>query len=902
MIPIRRGPLVEARATEAVAAATTVKAGQFVSWPASKGEARGMVISVHKANRVPGVPHVQDATAAAPAARVQLFAKAGKMWEATTAYIGLPVSALTSIADLPLVSATEAVVPGSFDEIRQTVRQAISHRIEELTGVRPDLWLYDLGATWAVYCVGYTDENLMMVDYVLDGTGTATLGDPVEVRPITLYQVVLEEAVESVVDEHGARVLEASGKAADGGRIFQMLLIAYGDSKNNRRYPEAVMRAAAPLYEGAKSYDHHRTPEELSTSTISGLIGTFRNVSATLLGLEAELHLLPSATHAAEALDMALVNQAAGLDPLIGVSQDVMARWRTISVAGRAMQEAVEITSVLSVDVVAHPAAGGMATRMVAAGDPTKQSHPQPKENHPVNLKQLLALLRAAESDAQRTALLQEHARVLEAAGFTDAEALAAATNQAATEAAAPPVAPTQAATEAVISKGSINGRLIVATAVSAAGLGEHMVESIIGELPAQFTEADVVAKVGSTVRLLEHFEKQGLAPTVPAAYAKVTADSLDKKTVRLDQMLAGNFREGGYQSLKSAYLDIAPDLGVTVRSDQFSESLNRSILRESNFMSAGGGREAYDSDRATESATTTTWGELLGDSITRRVVAEYGLPALQSWREVVSSIVPLTDFRTQRVGRMGGYGVLPTVAQGAPYQPLTTPPDEEATYTPVKRGGTEDLTLEAIANDDIRALMNIPIKLGRAAAQTLFRFVWDFFNTNPNIYDSVALFAAGHNNTATLALSGANLSAARRAMRKQTAYGDSVEVLSFAPRLLVVCSDLEEIAFQLATSAVAIPAGAPVGAASNTPNLHAGIKPIVVDYWSSTTTWMTVADPAMVPTIELGFYGSEDPALFVQNDPTNGSLFNADKVTYKLRHVYSGAVLDFRGMYRGNT
>lgn len=900
MIPTRfRGPLVEARATEAVA--TTVKAGQFVSWAASKGEARGMVVSVHKANRVPGVPHVQEATPDAPAARVQLFAKSGKQWEATTAYLGMPVASLTAIADLPLVSTTEAVVPGSFDEIRQLVRSAICDRIEALTGVKPDLWIYDIGATWAVYCVGYSGDDLMLVDYTIDA-GAATIGDPVEVRPVTSYHMVVEEATESVVDELGARVIEAAGEAADGGRIFQILMIAYGDSLNHRRYPESVMRAAAPLYEGAKAYDHHRTSVELSSGTISGLIGTFRKVTATAVGLEAELHLLPSATHAAEALDMALANQAEGLDPLIGVSQDVMARWKPISVNGRPMQEAVEITSVLSVDVVAHPAAGGKATRMVASSDPTQATTPKNKETHPVNLKQLLALLRAAESDAQRTALLQEHARVLETAGFTADEALAAAaTPVAATETVAPAAgAPTQT-TETVIAKGSIGGRLIVATAVQNAGLGEHMVESIMGELPAQFTEAELVAKVASTTRLLEHFEKQGLAPTVQAGDPKVTADALDKKKARLDQMLAGNFREG-YQSLKAAYLDIAPDLGLSVKADQFSEALNRSILRESNFMNISGGREAYDSQRATESATSTTWGELLGDSITRRVVAEYGLPALQSWRRVVSSIVPLTDFRTQRIGRMGGYGVLPTVAQGAPYQPLTTPTDEEATYAPTKRGGTEDLTLETIANDDIRAVVGIPQKLGRAAAQTLYRFVWDFFDTNPNIYDSVAFFAAGHNNTATNALSGANLSAARKAMRKQTAYGDASELLSFAPRLLVVCSDLEEIAFQLATSAVALPSGAPVGAASNTPNLHAGIEPIVVDYWSSTTKWFTVADPAMVPTIELGFYGSEDPALFVQNDPTNGSAFNADKVTYKIRHVYGGGVLDYRGAYRGNT
>lgn len=95
----------------------------------------------------------------------------------------------------------------------------------------------------------------------------------------------------------------------------------------------------------------------------------------------------------------------------------------------------------------------------------------------------------------------------------------------------------------------------------------------------------------------------------------------------------------------------------------------------------------------------------------------------------------------------------------------------------------------------------------------------------------------------------------------------------------------------------------APVGAASNIPNIHQGLTPIVIDYWTSITSWYTVADPSRVPTIEVGFLqGQEDPALFVQNDSASGSVFNADKVTWKIRHIYSGAVVDYRGMYRGNS
>src|SRR5207244_8217997 len=120
---------------------------------------------------------------------------------------------------------------------------------------------------------------------------------------------------------------------------------------------------------------------------------------------------------------------------------------------------------------------------------------------------------------------------------------------------------------------------------------------------------------------------------------------------------------------------------------------------------------------RSTESMDSTTWNLVLGDSITRRMVAEYGQPSLQTWRQIVSSTPPVNDFRQQKIERIGGYGTLPAVNQGAPYQPLASPGNEEVTYTITKRGGTEDITLEMIANDDIRAIQRIPGKLGLAAA-----------------------------------------------------------------------------------------------------------------------------------------------------------------------------------------
>lgn len=885
----------------AVADAPSISTGAYVSWKASKGSAVGKVVSVHTNSRVPGIMHNVEGTKIRPAVRIRLYAKQGKGYVPTETFVGLHTDGLSSIDPLPEV-ATEAVA-GSFDDLRERVEKAIAERAEGYGGVDCTCWITDMGVDWAVYWVR---DELYMISYTASDSGIE-LGDPIEVVRKTTYEPTgsqaepepePETAPEATEDTSSGlpesegmgmaesvhvttgRLLGAKGIDSAGGRIFEVEVIQFGESKNGRRYPARVMQEATSLYEGAKAYDHHRTDAELRSSTVSGLVGSFRSPRATESAIVADLHLLPSASHVAEAFDMSLENQAGGLPPLIGISHDVLAESRVVVEGGRKLVEATKIVAVNSVDVVADPAAGGKAVRMVAGGidtDPTSN-----KENT-LNLKQLLALLRVTES-AKRPALLAEHSQVLTGAGLSADDALRMA------EAVEPP-AQTERITEATIGRTSAMGRLLVQTAVTEAKLDARLVESVLLDLPEQFTEAELSGKVEAYKRIAEGLERAGLAPSVPDV--KVTQDAFDAKVIKLDKMMEGDYR-AGYRSLKEAYIDITGGAPRWSDSDEF----NRTILAESVQFQNG--------KRLTESVESSTWGNILGDSITRRMGAEYAQPSLNTWRPLVSSIVPVSDFRTQRLERMGGYGTLPAVNQGAPYQPLATPGnDTEVTYAVTKRGGTEDLTLETIANDDLRAVQRIPQKLGMAAAQTLYRFVFDFFNTNPNIFDGSALFVAGHNNTASTALSGANLSTARKNMRKQAAYGDTSNILSIVPRYLVVPPDLEELAYQLATSAVALPSGAPVGAASNIPNMHQGIVPIVVDYFSasSTTAWYLVADPSMVPTIELGFYqGQQDPQLFVQSDPTVGSAFNADKITYKIRHIYSGAVVDFRGMYRGNS
>lgn len=799
-------------------------------------------------------------------------------------------------ADRARNSTTEAMISGqmSFDDIRSRVSKALRLRLAASLDPEACSWAYVTDISDAE--VVFEDDRCRLWQCVYQLSGEeVTLGEPVEVvrtyapAPVSAAPAPAAETTETtaraVHDVFGARVLEAKGKTKDGGRIFAVQVIAYGDSKNGRRYTRPVLEAAAPLYEGAKSFDHHRTVEEMRTGTIEGLVGYLRNPSATETGLQADLHLLPSATKAAEALDVALELRQEGADPFVGISHDVYATFRSIQENGRHIQEATGITSVNSADIVSTPAAGGQATRVVAGGVnpddpagavPTGESTEEP--DVPATKADVLAAFKEATDD--------ELAAVGLARASSDESKSTETKATETTETKVDP--PAEKATEAAPGepKGSFLGKMLIREKVKDADLPASFVESLTAALPDRINESDVDGQIAAIKTMIGSVERSGLTPSMTP---KVTKESADKKAAALDAMFAGDYSKG-YRSFREAYIDF-----TGARPRALDEDFNRTILRETfgeGFMS---------SQRSTESMNTASWDVVLGDSVTRRMIAEYGRPSLRTWDQVVSSTTAVNDFRTQRLERVGGYGVLPAVAQGASYTALTSPTDEEATYAITKRGGTEDLTLEMIANDDLRAIQRIPAKLGLAAAQTLYRFVWDTLPTNAvTSYDAVALFAAGHNNTDNPALLGqSTLSAARAKMRKQTAYGDASDVLSVIPKYLVVPSGLEELAYQLCTSAVAIP-GTPAGP-TDTPNIHQGLNYIVVDYFTDANDWFLVCDPGLCPTIELGFYqGRQDPELFTQADQSVGSMFNADKLTYKIRHIYSGTVVDHRGFYRG--
>ncbi|MFC7455533.1 hypothetical protein ACFQPI_21005, partial [Insolitispirillum peregrinum] len=277
--------------------------------------------------------------------------------------------------------------------------------------------------------------------------------------------------------------------------------------------------------------------------------------------------------------------------------------------------------------------------------------------------------------------------------------------------------------------------------------------------------------------------------------------------------------------------------------------------------------REATGDDRCTglvrdcdstlmrEALGTASWAEVLGDAITRRMVADYNiLGVFDVWRRMATVTGP-GDFRVQERTRIGGYGDLPTVAEGADYTALTSPGDEKATYAVAKRGGLETVTLEMITNDDVGAVRRIPTNMARGAKRTLGKFVLDTVRNNAVIYDGKALGHVDHGNLGAAALGGASLRVARLAMLKQAELGSN-EPLGIGPQTLWVPPDLEDAAVDLFRR--------------NTENDKTFQQSLALDvvpvwYWTDANDWAVTADPLNIPLMEVGFlHGEEEPALFV--------------------------------------
>lgn len=687
-------------------------------------------------------------------------------------------------------------------------------------------------------------------------------------------------AVEALVPIH-------EGEGEPDGKKWLVTLIKAGLSKNKNYYPQATLEKAAPLFEGVKAYD--RSDEEHAWGMgekVRNIVGWFAQPFFEAGQIKATFHIMDTASWLSEMLlEMHREKRA----DLFGLSIVAAGEAKLRRHEGQDVRWVESLTEAYAVDPVVNPAAGGRFIRLAAADI---------SEEELTMLKRLIEQIRTLKPQLLEGKDLDN---------ITEDEVMALLAEATKPAPPAPPAVPEVPAADPAKIIAEAEARIQRVLQESEQRLAtQSLVTKKLAEsnLPAQAQDrvrVTLAGQIADEAKITEaiKFEQDYLASITPNPVnlpsIGLGIDSREKRIGALDAFfLRESVEVGGEKikpprSIKALYQEITGDVDMT--------GLARNAWRL---------RENSGNHLLAESLISTDWAQILGDSITRKMLKDYATPGVyQDWRRVVSDIVPITDFRSNKRMRMGGYGALPAVAEQGNYLALTSPTDEEAYYSISKRGGTEDVTLETIANDDVGAVRRIPTALARTALITLYRFVFDFFvngSTDLTTYDGVAWFstASTRYNASTTALAQASIDEARVAMRTQAAYGESRNILGLTPRTIIVPNELETTAFKLCQAAVSL-ISAGTTESSDMPNINQkySMDYIVVDYLTNAKDHWFVCNPMDCPTIELGFFqGREDPELFVQDMPNIGSMFNADKLTYKIRHIYGGAPLDHRGVY----
>jgi hypothetical protein len=791
--------------------------------------------------------------------------------------LALLVAALAAVGGLQTAGAVERAVREAaatpperdFAALIDMARQALNTQINAGRAPNDQVWV----------CIEAMYSDRVVVEYggkcwqypytinVVDGNEQFTLGAPTQVvetfTPVTAAAVGLTEA------NSGARFREA----ADGS--IEVTIIRAGQSANGNFYPANVLKEAAPMFEGvrvfAKSDVQHIKGEG---KDVRGLLGGIYNVRF-VEGATPDAGAIVGTFKPLDATDTAVTKMTEavkkGMQNLLGLSIDAVAKTKYRTEGGKRLREATKFTKVHSVDLIVEPGAGGGLDRLTEAAAETHQG----ESTMPLWKQRMLEAIKAKDP-AKHAAINAETIGDDELVNLHEAvcgplvptgSPAAGGGGQRITEANNGDNAPVTRAELQMIEL-----RQKASAKISGSKLPQVAKDKLQSDFAGRerFVEADIDNAIKTESEYLARFTESGAVRVPMFGESSI---QVGDRSVAIKDMLAAFFdpahkNHKDVHSFKECYIEITGDRRIT------GQLRNCDLSRLAESLGEAGFREAVDS---------TTFANALGDSITRRMQQVYlGLTDLDAWRQV-STVTTVNDFRTQERIRIGGYGNLPAVAQSGAYNALGSPGDEMATYAVTKRGGTETVTMEAIINDDVQAIRRIPIELAQAAKATLYEFVFDFFRTNPAIYDTVALYHATHNNLFTVALSAAEYANHRLAMLKQTRAG-SGKRLATPPKKLLVPFELQETAYNLF-----------VRNQNLDPNFVGTLNPdiIPVSYWTDANDWCTLADPLILPVLEIGFLqGKEDPELFVQDMPNVGSMFTNDKLTYKIRHVYGGNVL----------
>ncbi|MGV3625248.1 MAG: prohead protease/major capsid protein fusion protein [Archangium sp.] len=264
----------------------------------------------------------------------------------------------------------------------------------------------------------------------------------------------------------------------------------------------------------------------------------------------------------------------------------------------------------------------------------------------------------------------------------------------------------------------------------------------------------------------------------------------------------------------------------------------------------------------------TSDFPVLLENALGKLLMAGYAT-APDTW-SLVCRRDEVPDFRAAPRYRQGFLGTLERVSEHGEFKNIPVPDGAKTTIQTSTKGGIISITRQAIVNDDMSALSDLPVRLGRAAKLSIeadfFALLAENSGLGPTMGDGNPFFhsSRGNVNGTGSGLTAAGIDADRSVMAAQKDL-NNVEFLDVRPRVLLVPTGLGAVARILNTSAVNPDGGA---GKSQLPNPVQGLFDTVADTprLSGNRRYL-FADPLIVPAFVVAFLEGQNQSPIIESD-----------------------------------
>lgn len=802
----------------------------------------------------------------------------------------------------------------SFEQVRMLIQDQLAERFGRHEYGGPRCWVRELFPEFALV---EKEGKLYRVSYTVDGADV-TVGELQEVLPEYVPVESSEVAAKFDID---LQLAGESKPSDEQGLVWEFLVLLAGaaevftDAGLQFYFTKEFVREQAAAFDGAHAYADHAKG---TVGSIRNVVGFWSDVKVKNDGQEAYATL--NLFEAEDDLRKKMLSAWKAKRPqLIGASVKATVDGEVKVIGGKKYfaPTKVDLTTPRSIDLVPVGAVSGAGmVRLVASKEVPRQSAAaevagagggtQQKEKL---MEKLIAVMLAAIMgwNATRAAALKN---ALTGMKDDDPKRLEHVTevyiecangqfarfNSSAGEGALAEIAEARKQVEATVAESKkVLTELQAAAKDNALANCKAVLRASLADsrLPVS-AQKDIERRFADRVFSEDELKKEceavrellaSVAPDTRVAFPVVTMglDQYDKLQIALDKTFGLKKDPKGadlpteipaFKGLRHAYVEFTGDAEVTGKPNQARLS---AILNNAGFPSA------------------------LANTMTRALLMDYKAVDYR-WREITSSISSPDNFKTQERIRVGYFGDLATVdPEAADYAELAAFTDEKVSYAVIQKGNIVTVTRKAIINDDLAALSKVVGRLGRAAARTLAKRVWNkVVNNDAYDVDGVALFHATHNNLGSSALGVTALNAAALLVYNQTEK-DSNEKLALDVYTLVVPRNLWEVAFGINqsekfNSGPGIEEANPWHHKFGANNERIITLPLTADV----NDWYLFANPADVDILEVGFLqGRQDPEFFLADAVPAEQVFVADKVRYKVRHEYEAEILDFRGAFK---